>query len=175
MTNRKFALFGSCPDMMGALGVLQRVCAGSETHDLQYFPTDLSPQGLSVKVRTLTAGKIAAVVGFSDVARYDELSFGIARVATRTGNCVLVLTPHGYRRIYELIGTLSGVDANHLQGCVPAVITVGKDTGTSFVSLDGMFPRAKPFSMGGFGWADSTCLKMAEHIVKATGGEGLAA
>lgn len=162
----KSALFASCAPAVGAFRALEGHCGG-KTHDLRYFDAGRNDREVLSDLRRRLNGGAIGIVSFGDDGTHDHVSLRAAQVAAQRGHCALVITSAGYFRLMRMLEDpqlLPLTDSGILRGVVTCAILVGKDQGASFSGFEAVFPRAKPFEIGGFGWALNSCHEIVAYI-----------
>jgi len=161
----KAALITSCPEIGRSLELLM-AHLGQEVRPNR-CPTTEDPRDLVAELHEMLAGNLIAIVGIGGISEDVMIAVRTLEVASRTRQCVIVLTASAYPAFIREFEAMSAVKLGFVSSRVAAAILVG-DTGKSFVGFNALFPTTKVHDIGGLGWASTSCAKIAEHIVAAT-------
>lgn len=157
------ALLTDCPSMASTFERLGPLFgkSGPAHQYWQKCSAATEPIELASEVRSKLNGAALAIVGVSSEAGGDAMRTILA--ASRSHQCVVVMTLEGQRAFVDFCETLSPVDRIHLSHRIVAVVLVG-DRQEFFTSFSQFAPKARIRHIGGMHWSEKTCEEMAAFI-----------
>lgn len=160
------ALIAANPAMFSMFQVFAPFVSAREKnpHSCSYAT---NPIDLAADLRDQLRGSHIAVIGIDgDDAEVARAARTLAH-AVRSHLCAIVITDEGWCHFSDWFAGLSPRDQKFLTVRVAAAILVGKVEPTSFVGFYGLFNATEVETVGGLGWAPSSCSKMASFIKQA--------
>lgn len=160
----RVALLTSCGQIGNSFGMLgEHLGRADEPHHRRWSKcsTNTDSIRLAQEVRGLVNGSLKVVVGIN---RDDhQATMRTLQVATRTHQCVVVMTLEGFRGFADFVDAMSASDRSLFGSRICGAILVG-DQRDCFHNVEKYVSTGKVRHIGGVTWSPETCAGIADFI-----------
>ena len=118
---------------------------------------------LHAALRGQLSGSNLAIIGIGGDEAQVARAAQTLRAVARRQMCVIVLAHDADGPLVRSFETVSAPEVGFTVSRVAAAILLGKEP-YKFLGFGMLFPKTREMLVGGLGWSDTTCARIAKHI-----------